>query len=71
MRATSKNAGYKFSLWLLGDGPLLSDLKRYAEELQITDCVTFLVSKAIRMLTFRKQMHIYALLQRRVFNYMY
>lgn len=37
-----KNAGYKFSLWLLGDGPLLSDLKRYAEELQITDCVTFL-----------------------------
>ena len=37
-----KTDGYKFSLWLVGDGPILNNLKRYAEELQITDYVTFL-----------------------------
>ena len=37
-----KNSGYKFSLLLLGDGPILNELKRYAEELHIADFVTFL-----------------------------
>lgn len=37
-----KTDGYKFSLWLVGDGPILNNLKRYAEELQVTDYVTFL-----------------------------
>ena len=41
-----KNDGYKFSLWLLGDGPILNNLMKYAEKLQITDCVTFLGQKS-------------------------
>ena len=38
--------GYKFSLWLVGDGPLLNNLMRYSKELQITDYVTFLGQKS-------------------------
>lgn len=37
-----KNEGYKFNLWLVGDGPQLSVLKQKTESLNISDYVTFL-----------------------------
>lgn len=40
-----KADGYKFSLWLIGDGPLLESLKEQSANLKINDIVTFLGRK--------------------------
>lgn len=37
-----KNDGYKFSLWLLGDGPQLQELKELSSQKGINEYVTFL-----------------------------
>lgn len=36
-----KEDGLKFHLWLVGDGPVLPELKKHAEDLSINDYVTF------------------------------
>lgn len=40
-----KTDGYKFSIWLIGDGPLLESLKEQSTNLNINDIVTFLGRK--------------------------
>ena len=39
------NEGFMFKLWLIGDGPILTDLKKQAAELALEDCVTFMGSQ--------------------------
>lgn len=44
--ARLKNNGYKFYLWLIGDGTILDDLKEQAQKLKIDDIVTFFGQKS-------------------------